>query len=82
MFHGTRDEIVPIEHAELMTEAMRDAGVPFEYYELKDSGHSPSTVRDQRTQIYATMAFLGKHLPNDMNPYGQSEAAVAVESAN
>jgi len=38
--HGTRDDLVPIEHARRMRDALRGAGVPATLLELPGVGHS------------------------------------------
>jgi dipeptidyl aminopeptidase/acylaminoacyl peptidase len=62
IIHGTKDDIVPIRQAEIMTRALRSAGKPAEYLELEDMGHSPD--EEQRQKIADKMlAFLDKCLP-------------------
>jgi acetyl esterase/lipase len=40
LVHGTRDDLVPVEHARRMRDALRGAGVPATLLELPGGGHS------------------------------------------
>ena len=56
--HGTRDRIVPIEHAELLREALSEAGVAVELVVVEGAGHD---VR--RPDVYGRIAvFFDDHL--------------------
>ncbi len=56
--HGTRDRLVPLEHAEILRDALSEAGVDVELMAVEGAGHD---VR--RPEVYATIAaFFDKHL--------------------
>ena len=64
LVHGTRDELVPIEHARRMREALREAGVPATTLELRGVGHAfPGLdARDAPAVGCTTLAFLDRWL--------------------
>ncbi len=69
LFHGARDEIVPIEQAEILRDRLKDAGKTFEYVVMNKAGHEFGAYRTQepsdiRRQI---LTFLAQHNPTDRN---------------
>ena len=64
IFHGEDDRVVPIEQSRIMMAAMDRAGKPYEWHEMKMTGHS---FGNNNTRSIETMkkavAFLHKHLP-------------------
>ena len=64
LVHGTRDELVPIEHARRMREALREAGVPATTLELRGLGHAFPGLdsRDEPAVGCTTLAFLDRWL--------------------
>lgn len=63
LIHGDLDSTVPIRQSEIMANALKAAGKPYEFVRLEKEGHSivfPST----RTKTMQAMdAFLAKHNP-------------------
>lgn len=69
LFHGKRDNIVPIEQAEMLRDRLRSAGADFEYVVMPKAGHqfgAPRTEepREIRQDI---LRFLATHNPTDRN---------------
>lgn len=69
LFHGARDDIVPIEQAEILKGRLESAGAEFEYVVMEKAGHEFGAYRtdepvDVRKQI---LAFLAKHNPTPQN---------------
>lgn len=69
LFHGKRDNIVPIEQADMLQNRLRSAGADFEYVVMRKAGHqfgAPRTEepREIREDI---LRFLAKHNPTDRN---------------
>ncbi len=64
LVHGTRDDLVPIEHARRMREALRAAGVPATTLELRGVGHAfPGLdARDEPAVGCTTLAFFDRWL--------------------
>jgi dipeptidyl aminopeptidase/acylaminoacyl peptidase len=73
LFHGKRDNIVPIEQAEMLRNRLRSAGADFEYVVMRKAGHqfgAPRTEepREIREDI---LLFLATHNPTDRNKLRQ-----------
>ena len=64
LVHGTRDELVPVEHARRMRDALRGAGVPATVLELRGAGHVfPALDAPDRPEVgCTTLAFLERWL--------------------
>jgi acetyl esterase/lipase len=64
LVHGTRDELVPVEHARRMRDALRGAGVPATVLELRGAGHEfPALDAPDRPEVgCTTLAFLERWL--------------------
>ena len=65
LFHGEKDDIVPIEQAEIFERALKSRGHPFEYVVMRKAGHSYGGYRTEepkeiRQQI---IRFLRTHNP-------------------
>ncbi len=63
--HGEEDFTVPVEHATLLRDALREAGKPVEYLGVHNEGHG---FRDaaNRVELYTRIEkFLAQHLPAD-----------------
>lgn len=56
--HGTEDEIVPLQQAEMLNEALKKAGVDVTFIKIEGGGHG---IREPEAIERAT-AFLEKHL--------------------
>ena len=59
---GGADRIAPIEHAEKMETALREAGVPVETLDHDSEGHGFYTVAHRREFDTRLLAFLAKHI--------------------
>ena len=66
--HGDRDDVVPIEHAERLAAALREAGAQAELVRVKDAGHRLDLMNEEEagpggeTLLGMTLGFLEKHL--------------------
>lgn len=65
LIHGVEDEIVPVEQAELMYDAVRAAGKPVEYVPIEGDGHNLLFQRTRVTTMESVAAFLMEHNPPD-----------------
>ena len=67
IFHGDRDQIVPIEQSEKYYAALKRAGKDVQYVEINDYGHGPSLSITKQAQV---LEILEKYLANDCGPGG------------
>ena len=69
LFHGSRDNTVPIEQAEILKAQLSSAGHPFEYVVMKKAGHEFGRGRTREPQEIreAILLFLATHNPTDRN---------------
>jgi dipeptidyl aminopeptidase/acylaminoacyl peptidase len=63
LIHGTDDTVVPIEQSRIMADALKGAGKPVEFVELKSDDHWLSRGATRLEMLQATMAFLEKNNP-------------------
>ena len=61
LLHGEEDDVVPVEHARLLAQALEARNKPFELGILPGEGHIWSTS-GLRTVWRRTVAFLEQHL--------------------
>jgi dipeptidyl aminopeptidase/acylaminoacyl peptidase len=76
LIHGTRDDTVPYEQAELMQKALQVAGKDMTFVELRNEGHSPGPVGLQ-TYLRSVETFLNRHLPAAPVPASTTAAITA-----
>jgi acetyl esterase/lipase len=63
VLHGTIDELVPVEQADLLVEALKSAGVPVEYERLEGWPHTMDMAVSVNAYCQQQIAkFLDKHL--------------------
>jgi dipeptidyl aminopeptidase/acylaminoacyl peptidase len=67
IFHGNRDQIVPIEQSERYFAALKRAGKNVQYTEIGDYGHGPSLSTAQQAQV---LQILENYLSKDCGPGG------------
>jgi dipeptidyl aminopeptidase/acylaminoacyl peptidase len=67
IFHGDRDQIVPIEQSEKYYEALKRAGKNVKYVEISDYGHGPSITVDKQAQVLELLEF---YLRDECGPGG------------
>lgn len=60
--HGGEDERAPIEQAESIISAMKQANHPYEYFLLEDEGHGFYKPEHRAAYYNRALTFLGKHL--------------------
>ncbi len=65
LIHGAEDDIVPVEQAELMYDAVREAGKPVEYVRIEGDGHNLLFRRTRLITLEAATEFLMEHNPPD-----------------
>ena len=65
LIHGVEDDIVPVEQAEIMYDAVRAAGKPVEYVPIEGDGHNLLFQRTRVITLEAATAFLMEHNPPD-----------------
>lgn len=63
LIHGELDQVVPIKQSEIMAEAMKAAGKPFEFVRLADENHNISFASTRIKTLKAMEEFLAKHNP-------------------
>jgi dipeptidyl aminopeptidase/acylaminoacyl peptidase len=63
MIHGKDDSVVPVEQSELMAEALRKAGKPYDLVIQKGADHWLSRGDTRLQTLEATVGFLEKHNP-------------------
>ena len=65
LIHGRDDTVVHYEHSLKMADALKDAGKPYEFVELKCEDHWLSLTETRKAMLKAAMAFVVKHNPPD-----------------
>lgn len=65
LIHGVEDDIVPVEQAEIMYEAVRNAGKPVEFVSIAGDGHNLLFRRTRLITLEAATEFLMEHNPPD-----------------
>jgi dipeptidyl aminopeptidase/acylaminoacyl peptidase len=60
VYHGDRDQTVPVKQSRMFTDRLRSAGKPFKYLEIRDMGHSYATWApgDAATVLTAIESYL------------------------
>ena len=68
IIHGEADEVVPIEHAKLMTKRLRNAGVETDLLTIPDGGHGavfPGRSGSAPDYVQATVDWFDRHLAGE-----------------
>jgi dipeptidyl aminopeptidase/acylaminoacyl peptidase len=61
VYHGDRDQTVPISQSEIFVNRARAAKQPVEYHKLQDYGHGPSWTRETKaTELKLISGYLAK----------------------
>jgi acetyl esterase/lipase len=63
LIHGKDDTVVPFEQSQMMADALRKAGKPFDFVVLNHEDHWLSTGATRLQMLQATMDFVEKHNP-------------------
>jgi acetyl esterase/lipase len=58
IFHGSADELVPVEQSRLLAEALKTAGVTVEYVEFEGEGHGFKQEKNNQLFITKLLEFL------------------------
>ncbi|MEK8050673.1 prolyl oligopeptidase family serine peptidase [Ideonella sp. DXS22W] len=64
VYHGERDQTVPLVQSELFVDKARKSGVPVEYHVLPDYGHGPAWTREIMTR---QLAIIEQYLDKGCN---------------
>ncbi len=67
IFHGDRDQTVPIDQSERYFQALKQAGKNVTYTEIDDYGHGPSLATAKQAQV---LEILENYLARDCGPGG------------
>lgn len=67
IYHGTQDDLVPLEHPKAFIAALRKNGVEHEVYWIEGRSHILAHLFSARA-IPQAIAFLDKHLGNELTP--------------
>ena len=59
--HCDFDSTMPVEHSRRFVSGLGDAGVHFEYIEIRDMGHSPRNFEENMAWFPALFDFVEKH---------------------
>ncbi len=76
IFHGNRDQIVPIDQSEKYHAALRRAGKDSTYVEITDYGHGPSLTPDKQAQV---LELLESFLASDKCGLGGLQGVTALQ---
>jgi dipeptidyl aminopeptidase/acylaminoacyl peptidase len=63
LIHGELDQVVPIKQSEIMADALKAAGKPYEFVRLADENHNISFASTRIKTLKAMDAFLAKYNP-------------------
>jgi len=63
MIHGRDDTVVPLEQSQIMADALKKAGKPYELIVQKGEDHWLSRGETRAEMLTATMAFVEKYNP-------------------
>jgi dipeptidyl aminopeptidase/acylaminoacyl peptidase len=62
LIHGTSDSVVDPAQSQIMAKALKDAGRPAQYVELKGEGHNGWSVATWKTVLRTSTDFIALHL--------------------
>jgi dipeptidyl aminopeptidase/acylaminoacyl peptidase len=62
LMHGTRDKIVDPNQSKIMAKALKAAGKPYQYVELKGEGHRGWSTDAWKTVLTTSADFIGTHI--------------------
>ncbi|MBO9516755.1 MAG: S9 family peptidase [Porphyrobacter sp.] len=65
LIHGRNDTVVPFNQSTKMADALKDAGKPFKFVELRNEDHWLSRADTRQQMLEETMAFVQEHNPAD-----------------
>jgi dipeptidyl aminopeptidase/acylaminoacyl peptidase len=65
LIHGRDDTVVEWSQSSDMADALKDAGKPYEFVELKNEDHWLSRSETRNQMLAATVAFVQKYNPAD-----------------
>ena len=64
IFHGTDDQLVPMEQSQKLYDALKSAGVEAELVKMENDGHGFQKKENQEKFLKETLAFFKRHLKN------------------
>ncbi|HWA59921.1 MAG TPA: alpha/beta fold hydrolase [Caulobacteraceae bacterium] len=62
LIHGTRDKIVDPKQSKIMAKALKEAGKPYEYVELKGEGHRDWSNDTWKTVLERSAGFIARYI--------------------
>ena len=65
LIHGKDDTVVPFEQSQIMADALKKAGKPYDFVILSHEDHWLSRSDTRLQMLQATMDFLAKNNPAD-----------------
>lgn len=65
LIHGKDDTVVPYDQSTRMRDALKSAGKPYEFVEMKEEDHWLSRAATRKQMLEAAVAFVQKHNPAD-----------------
>ncbi|WP_428027289.1 alpha/beta hydrolase family protein [Altererythrobacter sp.] len=65
LIHGRDDTVVEYQQSQKMADALKDAGKPYEFVELKGEDHWLSLSDTRKAMLKAAVGFVMKHNPPD-----------------
>ncbi|WEK45194.1 MAG: prolyl oligopeptidase family serine peptidase [Candidatus Andeanibacterium colombiense] len=63
LIHGRDDTVVPFEQSRIMADALKDAGKPYQFVELKSEDHWLSRAETRKQMLEAAVAFVQRYNP-------------------
>jgi dipeptidyl aminopeptidase/acylaminoacyl peptidase len=66
LIHGREDTVVPFRQSEVMADALKDHGKPFELVDLQAEDHWLTRSKTRQKMLAAALAFVLEHNPPDM----------------
>jgi acetyl esterase/lipase len=65
LIHGRDDTVVPYRHSQVMADALKDAGKPYEFVQLREEDHNLSRSETRKLMLQSALTFVQKHNPPD-----------------
>lgn len=65
LIHGKDDTVVPFRQSEMMADALKDEGKPYEFVKLDGEDHWLSLATTRKQMLAEAVAFVQKHNPAD-----------------
>lgn len=63
LIHQTGDDLVPVSQSRALNDALKAAGKPVDFVEVKGAGHTPNTEASRLAVLQALLPFLARYNP-------------------